>query len=32
MLPQALQWIGEHRTGMVILVGVMILTILVQRR
>jgi hypothetical protein len=32
MLPQALQWISEHRTGMVILVGVMILTILVRRR
>lgn len=32
MLPQALQWISEHRTGMVILVGVMILTILARRR
>jgi hypothetical protein len=32
MLPQALQWISEHRTGMVILVGVMIITILARRR
>jgi len=32
MLPQALQWISEHRTGMVILVGVMLLTMLARRR
>jgi hypothetical protein len=32
MLPQALQWISEHRTGMVILVGVMVMTMLVRRR
>ena len=32
MLPEALQWISEHRTGMVILIGVLILTRLVQRR
>ena len=32
MLPQALQWISEHRTGMVILVVVMALTMLARRR
>jgi hypothetical protein len=32
MLPEALQWISEHRIGMVILVGVMILTMLARRR
>lgn len=32
MLPDVLQWISEHRTGMIILVGVMFLTMLLRRR
>jgi hypothetical protein len=32
MLPDALQWIAEHRTGMIILVGVMFITMWLRRR
>jgi hypothetical protein len=32
MLQDALQWIAEHRTGMIILVGVMFTTMWLTRR